>query len=433
MSLLNLTELCLKLVVDMFIKYGKDSLEFTLKKIDILATDRIMEPLKIEKILQILNNEAILMEGIEEVIEKSNKSLIILPDITRKSGAEIFLPYLFNIFEQYNKDFNIIFAIGTHRNLTIEEKKQILTEDLFNKYHHKIIDHNPDDLDNHFYFGKTRNNTPILINNAYTKADTIIPIGSVSYHYFCGFGGGRKLIIPGIASRKTALHNHKLVLDETNRCKNIYATTGNLKNNPVHSDIVEAVMIARRGKTFFSINTILNDDNKVVDLVCGDLFTSHIEACEKLKQYTTIEVEKKYDNVVVSAGGFPKDINMVQSQKSIDRIKNIVKDGGNIFFFAECIDGYGNDYFRDFFDISSSKEMFEILLQDYQINKQTAFNLKTITERFNCYLYSSFSKEDTERMGFKKLNSIGEMTEIIGDSNVAFVPISYNYFFKVKD
>ncbi len=416
----------------MEIKYGKDKIELNLAKVDILSIDKDIEPLSLDSIIQILNNDPIMMEGIEEVIEHSHRSLIILPDITRKSGSEVFLPYLFNIFEQYNKEFNIIFAIGTHRNLTTEEKKQILTEEIYNKYADKIIDHDPDDLDNHFYFGKTRNNTPILINNAYTKADTIIPIGSVSYHYFAGFGGGRKLIIPGIAARKTALHNHKLVLDEENRCKNIYATTGNLKNNPVHSDLVEAVMIARRGKTFFSINTILNDENKIIDLVCGDLFTAHIEACERLKRYTTIEVEHKYDNLIVSAGGFPKDINMVQAQKSIDRITNIVKDGGNIFFFAECIDGYGNTYFKDFFDIPTAKEMFDTLLKDYQINRQTAYNLKSITERFNCYLFSNFSKEDTERMGFKKINTPDEIIKFLENSTVAFVPMSYNYFFDIK-
>lgn len=417
----------------MVIRYGKTTISINLERVDTLSIDKDIEPLSLDNIIQILNNEPIMMEGIEEVIEHSNRSLIILPDITRKSGAELFLPYLFNIFEQYNKEFNIIFAIGTHRKLTEDEKKLILTEEIYNRYHDRIIDHNPDDLDNHFYFGKTRNNTPILINNAYTKADTIIPIGSVSYHYFAGFGGGRKLIIPGIASRKTALHNHKLVLDETNRCKNSYATTANLKNNPVHNDIVEAVMIARRGKTFFSINTILNDDNKIIDLVCGDLFTAHIEACERLKKYTTIEVEQKYDNIIVSAGGFPKDINMVQAQKSLDRITNIVKDGGNIFFFAECIDEYGNDYFRDFFDIPTSTEMFDILLKDYQINRQTAYNLKSITEKFNCYLFSNFSEIDTKRMGFIKLYNPEEIIKIIGDSTVAYVPISYNYFFNTKN
>jgi nickel-dependent lactate racemase len=416
----------------MEIRYGKTKIEINLSRFDLLTINDNKTPLNEEKIIGILNNEPIMMESLEEVIENSTRSLIILPDITRKSGAELFLPYILNIFEQYKKEFNIIFAIGTHRNLTEDEKKLILTENLYKRYVDKIIDHDPDDLDNHFYFGKTRNNTPILINNAYTKADTIIPIGSVSYHYFAGFGGGRKLIIPGIASRKTALHNHKLVLDETNRCKNTYASTANLKNNPVHSDIVEAVMIARRGKTFFSINTILNDNNEIIDLVCGDLFTAHLEACERLKKYTTIEVEQKYDNVIVSAGGFPKDINMVQAQKSIDRITDIVKEGGNIFFFAECIDGYGNNYFKEFFDIPTAKEMFETLLNDYQINRQTAYNLKSITERFNCYLYSNFSEEDTQRMGFKKLLSADYVDQIVGGSSVAIIPTAYNYYFKIS-
>ncbi|MCX8084746.1 MAG: nickel-dependent lactate racemase [Calditerrivibrio sp.] len=415
----------------MQIRYGKDILNLGIDTADILSLDYSKSPLSLEKIVNILNNESILMEGIEEVIAHSNHTLIILPDITRKSGAEIFIPYLFNIFEQYNKSFNIIFAIGTHRSLTEDEKKLILTEQIYEKYSHKIIDHNPDDVDSHFYFGKTRNNTPILINNAYLKADTIIPIGSVSYHYFAGFGGGRKLIIPGIAARKTALHNHKLVLDEENRCKNRFATTANLKNNPVHNDLVEAIMIARRGKTFFSINTILNDNNEIIDLTCGDLFTAHIEACEKLKQYTSIRVGEKYNNVIVSAGGFPKDINMVQAQKSLDRITNIVKDGGNIFFFAECKDGYGNEHFKNFFDLPSSKEMFNRLLFDYQINRQTAYNLRSITERFNCYLFSGFNEEDTKRMGFIKLKSIDEIKNLIKNQSLAIVPTSYNYLFVI--
>ncbi|MCA1932213.1 MAG: nickel-dependent lactate racemase, partial [Calditerrivibrio sp.] len=397
----------------------------------LLSIDREEDILSIEDIINTLNSSAIMMEGIEDVIENADRILLILPDITRKSGADIFLPYIVNIFEKYEKDFNIIFAIGTHRKLTKDEKISILTEDIYRRYEDKIIDHDCDNISEHFYFGKTRNNTPILINNAYTKANTIITIGAVSYHYFAGFGGGRKLIIPGIASRKTALHNHKLVLDETNRCKNPNASTANLKENPVHQDILEALMIARRGKTFFSINTILDEKNRIVDLTCGDIFMSHLEACNRLMENTTIKIDKKYKNVIVSAGGFPKDINMVQAQKSIDRIKNIVEPGGNIFFFAECIDGYGENHFQNFFDIKSSKEMFESLLLDYQINRQTAYNLRKITEDFSCYLFSSFSKEDTERMGFLKLKEIESIKEIIGNETAAFVPSSYSYYFKI--
>lgn len=415
----------------MKIKYGNNLLELDIDNFDLLSIEKDENIMSLEDIKQYLNNNAVMMEGIEDIVKSSDRILLILPDITRKSGADIFLSYIIDILERYKKEFNIIFATGTHRKLTNDEKISILTENIYKRYENKIINHDCDNIAEHFYFGKTRNNTPILINNAYTKADTIITIGAVSYHYFAGFGGGRKLIIPGISSRKTALHNHKLVLDQTNRCKNPNASTANLKNNPVHQDILEALMIARRGKTFFSINTILDEKNRIIDLTCGDIFMSHLEACNRLMEKTTIKVDKKYKNVIVSAGGFPKDINMVQAQKSIDRVRNIVEIGGNIFFFAECIDGYGESHFQKFFDIKNSSEMFDSLLLDYQINRQTAYNLRKITEDFNCYLFSSFSKEDTERMGFIKLQNIENIKKIIGNEKTAFVPSSYSYYFKL--
>ncbi|MEF3255855.1 MAG: lactate racemase domain-containing protein, partial [Deferribacterales bacterium] len=257
----------------MILKYGRISFDILIKNGEILSINSFTKPLELNEIIESFRNP-IMMEELEEVVINSRETLIILPDITRKSGAEKFLPYLINLYEKYNKEFKFIFATGTHRKLTEQEKTEILTEEIYRKYNDKIIDHDCDNMDEHFYFGKTRYNTPILINNAYLKADTIIPIGAVSYHYFAGFGGGRKLIIPGIASRKTALNNHKLVLDAEKKIKNPYATTANLKTNPVHNDIVEAIMIARRNKTFFAINTILDDSNNIIDIICGDLFMS---------------------------------------------------------------------------------------------------------------------------------------------------------------
>jgi nickel-dependent lactate racemase len=414
----------------MQVKYGRNEINLQLQDYDLLTKSFNFNPLTMEEIIENLNEYPVMMEGIEEIISSSNNSLIVLPDATRKSGAEQFLPYIVNIFDRYNKPFHIIFAPGTHRNPSEEEKKWIVTEDIYNQYRNKLIDHDCDNIDEHFYFGKTRNNTPILINNAYTKADTIITIGSVSYHYFAGFGGGRKLIIPGIAARKTAISNHKLVLDEELKARNPFATTANLKNNPVHNDLVEAVMIARRGKTLFSINTILDDENKIIGITCGDLFISHLKACELLIEKTTIKVTKKYTNLIVSAGGYPKDINMIQAQKSLDRVHHIAEEGKNIFFFAECQDGYGNKHFQDFFDIRDSKTMLETLFTEYQINRHTAYNLKKITEKYRCYLYSNFSKEDTERMGFIKLNSPEEISQLLIDGPTAYIPSSYNFYFK---
>lgn len=418
----------------MKVKYSKELIDIQLnKKIEELYRNFSLPTLSKEEIIHTLNQNPVYSDGLDNVISQATRILIILPDVTRKSGAEIFLDEIIKKIEEEKKDFSIIFAIGTHRQLTEDEQKSILTEDIFNKYKQKILKHDCEDIDLHEYYGKTKNNTPILINRAYLEHDTIIPIASVSYHYFAGFGGGRKMIVPGIAAKKTIMANHSLVLDAKNKTKHKYAITGNLKLNPVHDDLVYCLMLARRGKTFFLINTILNEASKVVYVSGGDLFMSHIAATEKLKELTSIKISKKYDAAIISCGGFPKDINLVQAQKSLDRGCKIVNDGGKIIFFAKCQDGYGNKYFEDFFDIQSSEEMFDILLKDYQINRQTAFNLKSILEKYEVYIYSDFNKNDLERMGFKRLDNPDQINDILKEDNeIAFIPDAYNSYFELS-
>jgi nickel-dependent lactate racemase len=416
------------------IKYSKELINLNIdKSYDVLYKQLDLKPLSSDDILNELNTNPIYSDTLYNVIEQANRILIILPDVTRKSGAEKFLQQMLNKIEDKGKDVSFIFAIGTHRAMTEDEIKLIMTEKVYNKYKHKIIPHDSDDISAHEYYGKTSNNTPILINRAYFDHDTIIPIASVSYHYFAGFGGGRKMIVPGIAAKKTIMANHKLVLDEKNKRKHEYAITGNLKQNPVHDDLVNCVMIARRHKTFFLINTILDESSNIIYACGGDLFMSHIAATEKLKELTSIKIEYKYDAAIVSCGGYPKDINLVQAQKSLDRAKTVVKDGGKIFFFAKCQDGYGNKYFQDFFDLKTSSEMFDILLKDYQINRQTAFNLKSILEKYEVYIFSDFDKYDTDRMGFKHLEDLGEIPALINDcERIAFIPDAYNFFFETN-
>ncbi len=416
----------------MELKYGKSTVNLNLTtKFDILHKETDKKVLSVKEIFDIFENNSIYSDSLNNMIKTAKRILIILPDVTRKSGAEYILNTLMKTIENSEKDFSFIFATGTHRQMTEGEKKSVLTEEIYNKYSNKILTHNPDDIENHIFYGKTKRNTLILINKAYKEHDLIIPIASVSYHYFAGFGGGRKMIVPGIASRKTALMNHKLVLNGYKKIRDENAVTGNLKFNPVHDDIVEAVMIARIHCNFYAINTILNDKGQIIDATGGDLFLSHIEATNKLKEYTSIKLKQKYDAVVVSCGGYPKDINMVQAQKSLDRATFAVKEGGKIIFIAECQDGYGNKYFEDFFDIKTSKEMFKIIFDDYQINRQTAYNLKNNLEKFEVYLYSSFDEKDCKRMGFKPLKSFSEISEILSNEDkIGVIPHAPNVFFE---
>lgn len=409
---------------------GKKEVDVNLSKpADIIDVQIEKSALSDEKITNILENEAIYSYGLSEVVEDADRILLVLPDATRKSGAERVLPYIIDAINRYGKDFSLIVAVGTHRQPTEDELKTIFTPDIYEKYKDKLIQHNCDNYDEHDFYGITKRKTTVLINKAYREHDTIITVGSVSYHYFAGYGGGRKLIMPGLASKKTIMANHKLALNALTRKRDEKAVTGNLRNNPVHDDLVECIMIARATHTFFAVNTILDNSGAIIELTCGDLFMSHLKAAELLDGIASVKVEKKYDLVYLSAGGYPKDINMVQAQKSLDRIAPLLADGAKVVFLAECADGYGNSFFEEFFDRGSADAMIEELLGDYQINRQTAYNLRAKLEQFDVYLYGEMSGADCERMGFKKLGNIEDAEKFAADAeNAAFVPNAYSIF-----
>lgn len=374
-------------------------------------------------------DECVYSESYSDCVERAEKILFILPDITRKSGLERFFPSMLAEAEKHGKAVSIIFAVGTHRAVTEDEKKKILGDAIYSKYKDRLFDHDCEDLTAHAFYGITKSKTPVFINKIYLEHDLIVPIGSVSHHYFAGYGGGRKLIFPGIAAKKSILRNHMLALDASGGRRHPLAKAGELNHNPVHRDIVDALMISRSGRNFFSVNTVLDEQGRLLDMVCGDLFMAHHKACEVLDSRFRITPARKYRSLIVSCGGFPKDINMVQAQKSLDRAAPVAEEGADIFFFAECADGSGNSFFRDFFDLPSSKAMLESLLTEYQINRQTAYNLRTLTERFNVYLCSSFSEAECARMGFKKLHSPSDMLPLLRPGETAFIPSAYSFLF----
>lgn len=397
-----------------------------------LAVNKKSEVLSANTIIEKLFEKATLSPVLPDIIKNATNILIILPDITRKCGAKKFLKNIISLIKENNKVFSIIFATGTHRSLEYSEMTYIIGEEVFEEEKQHIIKHTSEDLKNHIYYGKTKHGTPVLLNKAFFDNDTIIIISAVSYHYFAGFGGGKKLILPGIAATSAVINNHKLVLDEVRKCRNPLATTGNIKLNPVNDDIIEAVIMATKNKTIFAINTIIDSNGNIVDLTCGELFISHINLCNRLKEITSFEVTDKYNILFVSCGGFPADINMIQAQKSLNRVENIVNDGGIIFFFARCRDGFGNDYFKDFFKYKSSKEMFKALLEDYKINRQTAYSLKINTERFKVYLYSDFTEKESLQMGFKKLRKIEDISTFdFKGEKAGIVPEAYNSYFSL--
>ena len=189
--------------------------------------------------------------------------------------------------------------------------------------------------------------------------------------------------------------------DGSGRNPDVY--TGSLEKNPVHLDMIEAMNLLGLEKLFF-INTIISHDDKILDIVCGNPITSHYESCKRYEKGHSVEVEKLADMVIISAGGFPRDINMVQSHKTIEMGRYALKKGGKMLVLAECSEGMGHPSFFPWFRFKSEEEFRKELMKNYVINGQTALAVFEKAKRYDITLVSKLNPSQVEKMGLKAEN-----------------------------
>jgi len=230
----------------------------------------------------------------------------------------------------------------------------------------------------------------------------VIIIGGVSFHYFAGFTGGRKLICPGLASARTISATHKLAFDCRTKSRRDGVDTGLLDGNAVNEAFME---IVAKIDPAFAITTVVNEAGEAVDLFCGDWRTSHRSACDAYAAEHSIRIAEKRELVIVSCGGYPHDINMIQAHKSLEAASHVCREGGTIILLAECSDGLGRDDFLKWFDAKNSDALAEMLCEKYQVNGQTAWSLMKKADRFDIRVVTDLTKLDLETMRLSKLEA----------------------------
>lgn len=363
---------------------------------------------------------------LEEIVSSCESVLFVVPDATRETacGRVINLVVRRLIASGTSPaEMNIIFATGIHRPVTEEEKRTILTPFIAQRI--KTIDHNPDDPRRIYRLGETSTGIPVELNWALTEFDHVILIGGVSFHYFAGFTGGRKLICPGLASTKTISETHRVAFDCEKLDRRDGVGTGRLEGNPVHEGFVEAAAMA---KVSFAINTIVNDAGEAVDLFCGDRIESHRAACDAFAAKHTIALAEKRDVVVASCGGHPHDLNMIQAHKALEAAAAACVEGGMIILLAECPDGLGRNDFLDWFEAADSGELGRRLCQNYQVNGQTAWSLLRKAERFDVRLISSLDARSAEKMRLTPMQSLTRaLAKVPAESRGYILPFGSKY------
>lgn len=314
---------------------------------------------------------------------------VIVPDITRKAGVHLLLPALLARLERIGRGTNqvvIVFASGIHPPQTDEQKISIVGEEVHARY--RCLEHNAR--------GECAMRGGIALNPHVAAADGIIVMGSVKAHYLAGFGGGRKGVVPGIASFDECLRLHRLSLDPDAPGRHPRIGPGIIEGNPMHE---AALAAAKAVGTDFCVNTVLDQAGEIVFLNAGELEKSHTAACRFAAEYQGVPLEAPTDVVIASCGGSPADLNFIQSHKGLDNACLAAKDGGAVLLVSECAAGIGNPEFIKWFDHPDVAAMDRALREKFVINGQTAMATREKTGRCRVALLSALPAEQVRHMG----------------------------------
>ncbi len=342
--------------------------------------------------------------SLEEIVKPGESILIVVPDATREVGCGQIVNLLVrrlvaNGTEPH--DISIIFATGIHRPVTGEEKKAILTPFIFQRI--RTLDHWSRELTGLERVGEIGSGIMVELNRALLMHEHVVLVGGVTFHYFAGFTGGRKLICPGLASSRTISATHKLAFDCTIKARRTGVATAMLDGNVVHEAFVEATRLVDPS---FAINSIVDTSGRITDVFCGHWIASHLEACREFDVRNSTAIQSRRGLVVVSCGGSPHDINLIQAHKAIEAASMACREGGTIVVLAECGDGLGRSDFLNWFEAGTSKELAERLCERYQVNGQTAWSLLEKAERFDIRIVTDISKLNVQKMGMKHFENL---------------------------
>ncbi len=338
---------------------------------------------------------------------------ILVSDITRPCPSYKFLPFLVrDLKEAKVESIKIIFGLGIHRKHSREEQIKLAGPEASRAC--ELIDF---DRDRVKLIGTTSYGTPVEVFEDVAGSDFILATGNIEYHYFAGYSGGSKALMPGVCSYNSVRANHSMMLEEMSR-------SGEFMDNPVRKDIEEAGRIAGIDYIF---NVILDDSKKIIGAVAGKNNDAFVKGIDLYDSIYEISSNKKADIIITSAGGYPKDINLYQAQKALESVKDIVKDGGTIILTAECPEGFGEDRFAEWMQGTRDFDrLYEKIRQDFVLGGHKAVAVSKLLTRVNVMLYSKFGSSETYKMGFEKIDDvqgfIDEKLRQNKDLSIAVVP-----------
>ncbi|MBQ6395693.1 MAG: nickel-dependent lactate racemase, partial [Atopobiaceae bacterium] len=275
---------------------------------------------------------------LRDTVHPGERIVIISSDVTRPMPTATVLPPVLEELDAAGvsrSDISVVFALGSHREQSDAERERLMGEELFSTIANR--DSSREDI---VHLGVTAAGTPIDIDRSVAEADRRICLGNLEYHYFAGYSGGEKAIMPGCSTPEAIQANHRMMLEDA-------ASTGIIEGNPVRADLEEAIRVVGVDHI---VNVVLDENRRVVHAVAGDAIEAHRAGCAFLDSVYRVPIACEADIVIASQGGSPKDLNLDQTQKALDNAVRAVRQGGIVILVGSCAEGYGNAVFSSWLD-----------------------------------------------------------------------------------
>lgn len=325
-----------------------------------------------------------------QLVRPGMQIVIVTSDNTRPCPNKTLLPPLLERLTAAGIDYTditIVIALGLHRPMTEKELRESVGDEVFSRV--QVINHDISDV---LEVGKTRRGTPVRIFRPVVEADFRICVSNVEFHYFAGYSGGAKAIVPGVAAPITVRANHGHMIESS-------AVAASLAGNPVREDLEEAAAMVGID---YILNVVVDEGHRVIDACSGGVEAAHRILCDRLSRAGIVSIPHPLDIAIVSAGGDPKDINLYQAQKALDNCAGVVRKGGVIILVAECKEGYGNDTFQRWMTSGKEpKDLLEDIRKEFVLGGHKAAAISKVAVQTKIILVTSNKLAEEQLVGME--------------------------------
>ena len=335
------------------------------------------------------------------LVRPGQKIAVVASDISRPVPSYEILPEILKeLFAAgcKSEDITVVFALGSHRKHTEAEMRHLAGTEVFETV--RCVDSDPDDC---VRIGVTDAGTPVDITRVVAEADFRICTGNIEFHYFAGYSGGAKAIMPGVSTPAAIQANHRMMISEG-------ACAGKLEGNPIREDIEQAGAICGID---YIVNVVLDEHKHIVYAVAGDMTAAHRAGCAYLDKMYRKTIPKRADIVLVSQGGAPKDANLYQVQKALDNAKHAVKKGGTIILIGACPEGLGSKTFEQWLlSAPTAESMIDRIHRQFQLGGHKAAAIAMVLQNASIDLVSQMDDEFVRKIFLTPRKSAQEALDL---------------------